>query len=409
MNATGTVPTEFVASERVRRIRESPSSAAANRVRELKAEGRRIVDFTVGEPDFDTPQHIKDAAVAAIAAGETKYTPVNGTVALREAVRTRMLRASGIRYEDSQITVGGGGKQILYLTFAATLDAGSEVVIPAPYWVSYPDMVLANDGTPVIVETSAESGYKLTPESLRAALTPRTRWVVINAPGNPTGAVYSADEIGALAAVLEEFPHVWVLTDEIYDEILFTGDRFVGFAEAAPAIRDRVFTVNGVSKAYAMTGWRLGYAVGDARLVAAVNKLQSQSSSCPSSISQAAAVAALTGDQSFVRESVAAYRERRDRAVELLGAIDGLRPVAPDGAFYLFVECAGLIGKRTADGRVLETDQDVTLFLLDTAGVAVIQGSAYGTDPFFRISFATSLDQIELGAAAIAEAVKGLS
>jgi aspartate aminotransferase len=414
MSATESVPTEFAATEfaasdRVRRIRESPSSAAANRVRELKAKGRRIVDFTVGEPDFDTPQHIKDAAIAAIAAGETKYTPVNGTPALRDAVRTRMLRSSGIRYEDAQITVGGGGKPILYLAFAATLDPGSEVIIPAPYWVSYPDMVLANDGTPVIVQTSAESGYKLTPESLRASITPRTRWVVINAPGNPTGAVYSAEEIAALAAVLEESPHVWVLTDEIYDEILFTDDRFIGFAVAAPTIRDRVFTVNGVSKSYAMTGWRLGYAVGDARLVAAINKLQSQSSSCPSSISQAAAVAALTGDQTFVRKSVAAYAERRNRAVELIGAVEGLRPVAPDGAFYLFVECAGLIGKRTAEGQLLKTDQDVTLFLLDTAGVAVIQGSAYGSEPFFRISFATSLEQLELGAAAIAEAVKGLS
>ena len=230
MSATEAVATEFVASERVRRIRESPSSAAANRVRELRAEGRRIVDFTVGEPDFDTPQHIKDAAVAAIAGGETKYTPVNGTPALREAVRARMLRSSGVRYEDAQITVGGGGKQILYLTFAATLDAGSEVIIPAPYWVSYPDMVLANDGTPVIIQTSAESGYKLTPETLRSAITPRTRWVVINAPGNPTGAVYGREEIAALAAVLEEFPHVWVLTDEIYDEILFTGVG--GFDEA---------------------------------------------------------------------------------------------------------------------------------------------------------------------------------
>ncbi len=402
-------PVVFTPADRVRRIRESPSSAAANRVRELKAEGRRIVDFTVGEPDFDTPQHVKDAAVAAIAAGETKYTPVNGTPALRNAIRERMLRTSGIRYEDAQLTVGGGGKQILYLTFAATLDPGDEVVVPAPYWVSYPDMVLANDGAPVIVETSAASGYKLTPDALRAAITERTRWVVINAPGNPTGAVYTPAEIAALAAVLEEFPRVWVLSDEIYDEILFTGERFVGFAEGAPSIRERVFTVNGVSKAYAMTGWRLGYAAGDPRLVAAINKLQSQSSSCPSSISQAAAVAALTGDQSFVRESVAAYRRRRDRAVELLAAIPGLRPVPPAGAFYLFVECAGLIGKRTEDGAVLETDQDVTLFLLDRAGVAVIQGSAYGSDPFFRISFATSLEEIERGAAAIAEAVSALA
>lgn len=400
---------EFQPSERVRRIRESPSSAAAQRVRELRAGGRSIIDFTVGEPDFDTPRSVKDAAIAAIEAGETKYTPVNGTPRLREAIRSRMLRTSGVHYDDAEITVGGGGKQLLYMTFSATLDPGDEVVIPAPYWVSYPDMVLANDGSPVTVETRAESHYKLTPEALRAAITPKTRWVVVNAPGNPTGAVYTRDEIAALVEVLAEHPRVWVLTDEIYDEILFTGERFVGFAEAAGEIRDRVFTVNGVSKAYAMTGWRLGYAVGDRRLIAAINKLQSQSSSCPSSISQAAAAAALTGDQSFVAESVAAYRSRRDRAVELLGEIDGLDPVVPDGAFYLFVDCSGLIGKRTASGTVLESDQDVTLYLLEAAGVAVIQGSAYGSSPFFRISFATSTSELERGAAAIADAVGKLS
>ncbi|RNE67310.1 aspartate transaminase [Cryobacterium tepidiphilum] len=400
---------QFTPAARVQRIRESPSSAAANRVRELKAEGRPIVDFTVGEPDFDTPQHVKDAAVAAIATGETKYTPVNGTPALREAIRTRMERTSGIRYHDSEITVGGGGKQILYLTFTATLDPGDEVIIPAPYWVSYPDMVLANDGVPVIAPTMADNGYKLTPDALRQAITPKTRWLVINAPGNPTGAVYTAEEIRGLADVLAEFPQVWVLTDEIYDEILFTGIGFTGFAEAVPELRDRVFTVNGVSKAYAMTGWRLGYGVGPAPLVAAINKLQSQSSSCPSSISQAAAAAALTGDQSFVTESVQAYRERRDRAVELLTQVDGLRPVVPDGAFYLFLDCAGLIGKRTPAGTSLDTDQDVTLYFLNEAGVAVIQGSAYGSEPFFRISFATSVAEIERGAAAIANAVSRLS
>lgn len=400
---------DFVPSDRVRRIRESPSSAAADRVRELRATGRPILNFTVGEPDFDTPQHVKDAAAKAMRDGQTKYTPVNGTPQLREAVRARMLRATGIEYQDDQIAVGGGGKQILYMAFAATLNTGDEVIVPAPYWVSYPDMVLANDGAPVIVPTDALSGHKLTPAALHRAITPRTRWVVMNTPGNPTGAVYSPAEIDALTAVLAEHPHVWVLADEIYDEILYTDAPFTGFAERAAAIRDRVFTVNGVSKAYAMTGWRLGYAVGDRRLVAAINKLQSQSSSCPSSISQAAAAAALTGDQSFVRDSVAAYRRRRDRAVELIGAIDGLRPVTPDGAFYLFVDCSGLIGRRTADGTTLATDQDVTLFFLDTAGVAVIQGSAYGSEPHFRVSFATSLDEIERGAAAISDAVATLS
>lgn len=399
----------FVPSARVERIRESPSSAAANRVRELKAAGSNVIDLTVGEPDFDTPQNIKDAAVRAITAGETKYTPVNGTAALRDAIRRRMQRSSGLTYSDSEISVGGGGKQIIYMAFAATLNAGDEVIIPAPYWVSYPDMVLANDGLPVTVATSSRTGYKLDARSLRAAITPRTRWLVLNAPGNPTGAVYSRSELDALAQVLLEFPDVWVLTDEIYDEIRYTAEPFVGFAEIASELRDRVFTVNGVSKSYAMTGWRLGYGLGNAQLVAAINKLQSQSSSCPSSVSQAAAVEALNGDQSFVATSVAQYRSRRDRALELFGQIDGLTPITPEGAFYLFVGCAGLIGRATPDGRALNSDQDVTLYLLEEAGVAVIQGSAYGLEPFFRVSFATSLVTIESGANAIKQAVRNLS
>lgn len=398
----------FEPAARVQRIKESPSSAAAARVRELKAQGRAILDLTVGEPDFDTPRNVKAAAITAIEAGQTKYTPVNGTVALREAIRERMLRTTGIRYEDSQITVGGGGKQVIYLTFTASLNEGDEVIIPAPYWVSYPDMVRANDGTPVILETRAEDRYKVTPDALRAAITPRTKWLVLNAPSNPTGVLYTRAELEALGDVLAEAPHVRVLTDEIYDEIVFGDERAVGLAEAAPAIRDRVLTINGVSKSYAMTGWRLGYAVGDPAVIKALNLLQSQTSSCPSSITQAAAVEALVGDQSFVAESVAVYRERRDRAVELLSAIEGLTPIPPDGAFYLFVDCSGLIGRRTADGKLLENDQDVTFFLLDVAGVAVIQGSAYGAAPFFRMSFATDLATIEASGEAIAKAVSQL-
>jgi aspartate aminotransferase len=400
--------TAFVPAKRVQRIKESPSSAAAARVRELKAQGRRILDLTVGEPDFDTPANVKSEAIRAIEAGETKYTPVNGTPRLRTAIRERMLRTTGVAYTDDQITVGGGGKQVIYLTFTASLDEGDEVIIPAPYWVSYPDMVRANDGTPVILETVAENRYKVTPEALRAAITPRTKWLVLNAPSNPTGVLYSRDELEALGRVLEDAPHVRVLTDEIYDEIVFGDERAVGLAQAAPAIRDRVLTVNGVSKSYAMTGWRLGYAVGDPAVVKAINLLQSQTSSCPSSITQAAAAEALTGDQSFIADSVAVYRKRRDRAVELLSAIDGLAPVTPDGAFYLFVDCSGLIGRRTPDGTVLANDQDLTLYLLDHAGVAVIQGSAYGVAPFFRMSFATDLETIEAGAAAIAGAVADL-
>ncbi|WP_105566446.1 aspartate transaminase [Microbacterium halophytorum] len=401
--------TAFVPAKRVQRIKVSPSTAAAARVRELKAAGREIIDLTVGEPDFDTPENVKREGIRAIRDGETKYTSVNGTVRLREAIRERMLRTSGIEYSDDQITVGGGGKQVIYLTFTASLDEGDEVIIPSPYWVSYPDMVAANDGTPVILHTKSEDRHKVTPDALRAAITPRTKWLVLNAPSNPTGVLYSRGELAALAEVLEENPHVRVLTDEIYDEIVFSDERAVGLAEAAPSIRDRVLTVNGVSKSYAMTGWRLGYAVGDPAVIKAINLLQSQTSSCPSSITQAAAAEALTGDQSFVTESVAVYRRRRNRAVELLGAIDGLEPVEPDGAFYLFVDCAGLIGRHTPAGDVLENDQGVTLYLLDEAGVAVIQGSAYGAESFFRMSFATDLETIEAGAAAIGEAVAALS
>lgn len=399
---------EFRPASRVRAIKVSPSTAAAAKVRELKAEGREIFDLTVGEPDFDTPRNVKDAAIRAIENGETKYTSVNGTPALRSAIRERMKRSSGISYPDSSITVGGGGKQLIYLAFTATLDAGDEVIIPAPYWVSYPDMVAANDGTPVIVPTTAENRYKLTPDSLRDAITDRTRWLVLNAPSNPSGVMYTADELRALAAVLEDAPHVWVLTDEIYDEITFQDDRMVSLAEVAPQIRSRVLTVNGVSKSYAMTGWRLGYAVGGPGIVGAINLLQSQTSSCPSSISQAAAAEALTGDQSFVAESVEIYRQRRDRAVELISQIDGLTPVEPDGAFYLFVDCSGLIGRATPQGSVLATDQDVVLYLLEEANVAVIQGSAYGLEPFFRMSFATDLETIENAAAAITAAVARL-
>lgn len=408
MSAGTSAAAAFRPSARVSRVRESPSTLAANRVRELRAAGTPIIDLTIGEPDFDTPRNVKDAGIAAIEEGRTKYTAVNGTPELRDAIRSRMRRASGIEFDDSSITVGGGGKQVIYMAFAATLDPGDEVVVPAPYWVSYPDMVLANDGTPVVVPTSEAEGFKITPESLRAAITPRTRWVVVNAPGNPTGAIYTRAEIEALAEVLVEFPDVWVLADEIYDEIGFTGTPFVPFVAAAERVRERVFTVNGVSKSYAMTGWRLGYGVGDPRLVRAINTLQSQSSSCPSSISQAAAVAALTGDRTFIDESVARYRSRRDLAVERFGSIEGLRPVVPDGGFYVFVDCSGLIGRRRADGRLLETDQDVTLWLLEAAGVAVIQGAAYGSDAFFRTSIATSEEQIEAGARAIAKAVTEL-
>jgi aspartate aminotransferase len=400
---------EFVPASRVSRIKSSASVAAAARVRELKAEGRRILDLTVGEPDFDTPEHIKAAAVEAITRGETKYTSVTGTPALQKAILQTLELRTGLHYTPAEVTIGGGAKQVIFTAFMASLDAGDEVIVPAPYWVSYPDMVLANDGTPVVVPCGEDSGFKLTPEALAGAITGRTKWVILNAPSNPTGAVYSRAELRALADVLAVHPHVSVLADEIYDQIYFGDGKLASLVEVAPELKDRVLAVNGVSKAYAMTGWRLGYAAGPAPLIAAINKLQSQISSCPSSVSQAAAAAALTGSQDFVRDSVETYRKRRDTAVAALNAVDGLSCTTPDGAFYTYVNCAGVIGKTTPEGQVISNDQDFTLYLLDAASVAVIQGSAYGLGPYFRISYATSLDVIEESIAAIDKAVQALT
>jgi aspartate aminotransferase len=400
---------EFEPASRVSRIKSSASVAAAARVRELKAEGRRILDLTVGEPDFDTPAHIKAAAIEAINRGETKYTSVTGTPALQKAILQTLELRTGLHYTPAEITIGGGAKQVIFTAFMASLNAGDEVIIPAPYWVSYPDMVLANEGSPVIVPCGEDTGFKLTPHALASAITQRTKWIILNAPSNPTGAVYSRTELRALADVLAGFPHVYVLTDEIYDQINFGEGKLASLVEVAPELKDRVLAVNGVSKAYAMTGWRLGYAAGPAPLIAAINKLQSQISSCPSSVSQAAAAAALTGDQGFVRESVETYRSRRDTAVAALNVVDGLSCTTPDGAFYAYVNCAGVIGKTTPAGTVVRDDQDFVLYLLDHASVAVIQGSAYGLGPYFRISYATSLDIIEESIAAIDKAVQALS
>jgi aspartate aminotransferase len=400
---------EFIPASRVSRIKSSASVAAAARVRELKAEGRRILDLTVGEPDFDTPEHVKAAAVEAITRGETKYTSVTGTPALQQAILKTLELRSGLRYTPAEITIGGGAKQVIFTAFMASLNAGDEVIVPAPYWVSYPDMVLANDGTPVLVPCGEDSGFKLTPEALAGAITGRTKWVILNAPSNPTGAVYSRPELRALADVLAGHPHVSVLADEIYDQIYFGDGKLASLVEVAPELKDRVLAVNGVSKAYAMTGWRLGYAAGPAPLIAAINKLQSQISSCPSSVSQAAAAAALTGSQDFVRDSVETYRKRRDTAVTALNAVDGLSCTTPEGAFYAYVNCAGVIGKTTPEGQAIHNDQDFTLYLLDAASVAVIQGSAYGLGPYFRISYATSLDILEESIAAIDKAVQALN
>jgi aspartate aminotransferase len=401
--------TAFSPASRVTRIKSSPSVAAAARVRELKAEGRRILDLTVGEPDFDTPDHIKEAASGAIAAGETKYTSVTGTPALQKAILQTLESRTGLHYTPAEITIGGGAKQVIFTAFMASLDPGDEVVIPAPYWVSYPDMVLANEGTPVIVRCGEDSGFKLTPDALRAAITGRTKWLILNTPSNPTGAVYSRTELRALADVLGDFPAVYVLTDEIYDQIYFGEERIASLVEVAPALRDRILMVNGVSKAYAMTGWRLGYGAGPAGVISAINKLQSQISSCPSSISQAAAAAALPGDQSFIRTRGEVYRTRRDAAVAGLNAIDGLSCTTPEGAFYAYVNCGGVMGKTTPAGKVIRNDEDFVLYLLDEASVAAIPGTAYGLEPYFRISYATSLNVIDESLDAIDKAVRALN
>jgi aspartate aminotransferase len=394
---------------RVTRIKPSPSTTAAQRVRELKAAGHVILDLTVGEPDFETPEHVKAAAVAAMERGETRYTPVNGTPQLRAAIRDRLERRHGVSYAADQITVGGGGKQVIFMALMATLDTSDEVIIPAPYWVSYPDMVLVNDGTPVIVDCPEADGFKLTPSRLEAAITAETRWLILNTPSNPTGAAYTAEELRGLADVLLAHPQVWVLTDEIYDEISYDHAQPPTLVAVEPRLTDRVMITNGVSKTYAMTGWRIGYGAGPTELIKAVSTLQSQSSSCPSSISQAAAVAALTGDQTFVSDCVTVYQGRRDKTVKLLNDIPGLSCLAPAGGFYLFVNCAALLGKRTPSGQVLRTDEDFTRYLLDSQQVAVIHGAAYGSPGYFRISFATSGDVLDESCLRFARACADLS
>ncbi|MBC3951707.1 aspartate transaminase [Pseudomonas folii] len=393
---------------RVQRIKPSPSSAAADRANELRRQGKSIINLVVGEPDFDTPKHIREAASAAIENGATRYTLNAGTHELRQAIAAKLARENSLDYSASQVVVTSGAKSAIFNAFAATLGAGDEVLIPAPYWVSYPDMVLACEGEPVTLACPEENGFKLTAEQLRAAITERTRWLLINSPSNPTGASYSAEELRALADVLLEFPDVLVMTDDIYEHIRFDDAPNAHILTVEPALRDRVLVINGVSKTYAMTGWRIGYAAGPADLINAMATLQSQSTSNASSVSQAAAVAALNGDQSFVKESVVVYRQRRDRCLELINAIDGLSCLKPDGAFYLYVNCGVLLGKTRPDGKTLDTDSDVVMYLLESQGVAVVAGTAYGLAPFFRMSIATALETLEEGCSRIATAVAAL-
>ncbi|MFS2166712.1 aspartate transaminase [Variovorax sp. Varisp62] len=403
--------TSHVASRiaaRVRRIKPSPSTSAADRANELRRQGKSIVNLVVGEPDFDTPPHIRQAAAAAIERGATRYTLMAGTVELREAIAAKLERENGLRYAMNEIIATSGAKSAIYNAFAITLEPGDEVIIPAPYWVSYPDMVLACEGTPVTVACPEANGFKLTPAQLEAAITPRTRWLLINSPSNPTGASYTAAEYRALAEVLMRHPQVMVMTDEIYEHIRFDGETTPHILVEAPALRDRTLIVNGVSKTYAMTGWRIGYAAGPVDLIKALDTLLSQSTGNCCSVSQAAAAAALNGDQSFVAESVAVYRQRRDRTLALINAIPGLGCATPPGAFYLYINCGGLIGKTTPEGKRLAEDGDVVMYLLESEGVAVVAGTAYGLSPYFRLSIATSIETLEEGCKRIARAVAAL-
>jgi aspartate aminotransferase len=377
------------------RIKPSATIAVTQMARELKAQGKDVISLSVGEPDFDTPQNIKDAAVAAIARGETKYTPVAGIPELRKAIADKFKRENGLDYKPEQVIVGTGGKQILFNAFMATINPGDEVVIPAPFWVSYPEMIALCGGTPVFVETTIENNFKLTAEQLDKAITPKTKWFMFNSPSNPSGAAYSKEELKALTDVLLKHPHVWVLTDDMYEHLVFGDFVYYTPAQVEPALYDRTLTMNGVSKAYAMTGWRIGYAAGPLPLIKAMDMIQGQQTSGACSVAQWAAVEALNGPQDFITESKKAFEERRDLVVSMLNQASGIVCPKPEGAFYVYPSCAALIGKTAPSGKVIETDEDFVMELLATEGVATVHGSSFGLGPNFRVSYATSNAKLE--------------
>ncbi len=380
---------------RLSRVKPSATIAISAKANALKAAGKNVIALSFGEPDFDTPQNIKDAAIKAIQSGDTKYTAVDGTPKLKEAIMAKFKRENGLNYTTKQITVGTGGKQVLYNAFMATLSAGDEVIIPAPYWVSYPEMVLLAEGEPVIVPCTQETGFKLNPADLERAITPKTKWVLLNSPSNPSGAAYTYDELKAITDVLVRHPHVWVLTDDMYEHLVYDDFKFFTPAQIEPSLYDRTLTMNGVSKAYCMTGWRIGYAGGPEKLIKAMGDVQSQSTSNPSSISQAAAVEALNGPQGFIPVNNAVFKSRRDLVVKMLNAAPGLHCHTPEGAFYVYPSCAGLIGATTPSGSTLKNDEDVINYLLDSQGIAVVHGAAFGLSPHFRVSYAASTELLE--------------
>ena len=386
---------EFAPSSALSRVKPSPTMAVSQTAAEMKAAGRDVISLGAGEPDFDTPDHVKEAAIEAIRNGKTKYTAVDGIPELKDAISRKFKRDNDLDYSRAQISVATGGKAVLYNALVASLNPGDEVIIPAPYWVSYPDMTYLAGGEPIIVEAPASNGFKLTPDALEKAITPRTKWFIFNSPSNPTGAAYTHDEIKALTDVLLRHPHVWVMSDDMYEHIVYDGFQFATPAQVEPQLYDRTLTVNGASKAYAMTGWRIGFAGGPAPLIKAMAKVMSQSTSNPCSISQWASVAALDGDHAFLAERNAAFKDRRDLVVSMLNQANGIECAMPEGAFYVYPSCEGLIGKKTPDGAIIENDETFATELLKAEGVAVVFGAAFGLAPHFRISYAAAKSELE--------------
>ena len=398
-----------VAARRMSRIKASPSIAISAKAMEMARAGHDVIALSAGEPDFDTPDNVKIAAMRAIIEGRTKYPPITGIPELREAICRKLERENGVSYAPGEVLVCSGGKQVIYNALTATLDPEDEVVVPAPFWVSYPDMVLLAGGTPVVVATDAADEFRLTAQGLEGAITAKTKWLILNNPGNPSGAFYPAEDLAGLAEVLRRHPQVWVLTDDIYEHIVYGGEPFSTMAQVAPDLRERTLTMNGFSKAYCMTGWRLGYGAGPKELIAAMTKIQSQTTSGASSISQWAGVEALEGDQTFIRNNVAVFEERRDLGVSILNQASGLSCNSPSGAFYLYVDCGGTIGKRTPAGGTIGNDGDFAKYLLDSEEIAVVHGEAFGLSPYFRISYALATDRLEEACMRIQRACASLS
>ena len=398
-----------IISERLKVIKPSPTIAVTTKARELKAAGKNVIGLGAGEPDFDTRINIKDAAITAINNGETKYTAVDGTPELKAAIKQKFAKENNISYEANEISVGTGAKQVLYNTFMASLNEGDEVIIPAPYWVSYPDIILLSGGTPIIVECGLKQNFKITPKQLEDNITSKTKWLILNSPSNPTGAAYTKDELTELANILKKHPNIYILSDDIYEHIVYDDFKFTTIAEIAPELKERTITLNGVSKAYSMTGWRIGFAGGNKDLIKAISIIQSQSTSNPSSISQAAAIEALNGPQEYIKENALMFQGRRDLVLNRLNDTPGLSTFKPQGAFYVFPYCADLFGKKTPKGEVIKNSTELAGYLLEDALVAVVPGSAFGTEGYFRISYATSNELLEQACERIKNSLAKLS